>query len=279
MKRLHEIKLIVCDLDGTLLNKNAELSSQTIDTIHKANTFGINIALCSGRQSADIEYIAKKLNIPKCTIMSLNGSYCKDTIKGEVFIDETLSPDTIDKCIAIFNKYHAVYNCFAGDVLINNRVPNFESNSDFWTEERQQRRKLVNHLYGIENIIKYKNNGFNKITYVNLDDSELLYKIKDDMSKINEIDITSSWACNFEIMPKGINKGFALNNWLNKIGMHSENVISFGDNDNDISLLKTSGIGVAMGNANKSLKECADFITETNEENGVANFINNYILY
>lgn len=277
MKKNKNIKLIVCDLDGTLLNSKASVSYNNSLALHKLNDLGIKIAFCSGRQAADIEHIACSIGLNDAIIISLNGSFVMQK-SGEIAINEKIPKDSAKKCLNIFNKYDVVFSCFCGNVLINNKVPEYEKDVSFWNEDRRKRRKLVTHLYGDNYINKYMQEGFNKFVYVDLENQNLLQKIKNEMSYIQGIEITSSWQSNFEIMPKGINKGFALKKLINKLNIEKSNVLAFGDNDNDIELLKTAGYGVAMDNANDALKNIADFITLSNDNDGVAYFINQFVL-
>lgn len=277
MKKIKNIELVVCDLDGTLLNSKASVSYNNSLALHKLNDLGIKIAFCSGRQAADIEYIASSVGLNDAIIISLNGSFIIQK-SGEISINEKIPKDSANECLNIFNKYDVAFSCFCGNVLINNKVPEYEKDLSFWNKERQERRKLVTHLYGYNYINKYMQEGFNKFVYVDLENQELLQKIKNEMTYIQGIEITSSWKSNFEIMPKGINKGFALKKLINKLNIEKSNVLAFGDNDNDIELLKSAGYGVAMGNANDNLKDIADFTTLSNSNDGVAYFINKFVL-
>ena len=277
MKKIKNIELVVCDLDGTLLNSKASVSYNNSLALHKLNDLGIKIAFCSGRQAADIEYIASSVGLNDAIIISLNGSFIIQK-SGEISINEKIPKDSANECLNIFNKYDVAFSCFCGNALINNKVPEYEKDLSFWNKERQERRKLVTHLYGYNYINKYMQEGFNKFVYVDLENQELLQKIKNEMTYIQGIEITSSWKSNFEIMPKGINKGFALKKLINKLNIEKSNVLAFGDNDNDIELLKSAGYGVAMGNANDNLKDIADFTTLSNSNDGVAYFINKFVL-
>lgn len=271
------IKLIVSDLDGTLLNSSSIISHKTSVVLKAAIDKGIKLVLCSGRQAADIEYLAKNAGLKDVMVLSLNGSYSKDQF-GNIFIDERISHRATEECLKIFYKYDVAFNSYSADVLINNKIPDYEKDENFWNPERQARRKIITHLYGQDTLNDYINMGFNKLVYVNLSNSELLQKIKNEMYKIDDIEVTSSWITNFEIMPKGINKGYALNKLIEKLNISKENVISFGDNDNDKALLSNSGYGVAVANALNGLKETADYVTLSNEKDGVAYFIENFIL-
>ena len=97
-----------------------------------------------------------------------------------------------------------------------------------------------------------------------------LKKVKEDLDQIEDIEITSSWFNNVEIMHKGVNKGEALKALINYLGIDKDDVIAFGDNYNDLPMLELAGIGVVMGNAN-------DYITAKNTEDGVAKAIYKFL--
>ena len=104
-----------------------------------------------------------------------------------------------------------------------------------------------------------------------------LKKVKEDLAQIEDIEITSSWFNNVEIMHKGVNKGEALKALINYLGIDKDDVIAFGDNYNDLPMLELAGIGVVMGNANDEVKEKGDYITAKNTEDGVAKAIYKFL--
>ena len=107
--------------------------------------------------------------------------------------------------------------------------------------------------------------------------SNKLKKVKEDLDQIEDIEITSSWFNNVEIMHKGVNKGEALKALINYLGIDKDEVIAFGDNYNDLPMLELAGIGVVMGNANDEVKEKGDYITAKNTEDGVAKAIYKFL--
>ena len=94
---------------------------------------------------------------------------------------------------------------------------------------------------------------------------------------LRNIEITSSWFNNIEIMHKGVNKGEALKELVKYLGIDRKEVIAFGDNYNDLDMLKFAGVGVVMGNADEAVKEQGDYVTSTNTEDGVAKAIYKFL--
>ena len=125
-----------------------------------------------------------------------------------------------------------------------------------------------------EEVIKHK---ILKIIAIDDYDMDKLKKVKEDLDQIEDIEITSSWFNNVEIMHTGVNKGEALKALINYLGIDKDEVIAFGDNYNDLPMLELAGIGVVMGNANDEVKEKGDYITAKNTEDGVAKAIYKFL--
>ena len=125
-----------------------------------------------------------------------------------------------------------------------------------------------------EEVVKHK---ILKIIAIDDYDMDKLKKVKEDLDQIEDIEITSSWFNNVEIMHKGVNKGEALKALINYLGIDKDEVIAFGDNYNDLPMLELAGIGVVMGNANDEVKEKGDYITAKNTEDGVAKAIYKFL--
>lgn len=272
------IKLIVCDIDGTLTDHESRIPRNNILALRAARNSGIRIALCSGRQAADMELIAEILGMDDIFILSLNGSYCLEAPKGKLYYNRTLDTHALWKCISCFEEKDLAFNCFSGNVLINNITPEYEKDPTFWNAERQARRKLITHLYGMEPVRHYAKIGINKLTYVDLYDFDKLRHIKDEMRTIQEVDITSSWRCNFEIMPKGVHKGSAVSALATRLGIEKEQILAFGDNENDIPLFCCVKHSVCMENGTEEAKRNARHLTLSNENAGIAYFLNKNVL-
>ncbi|OJT75988.1 hydrolase, partial [Clostridioides difficile] len=97
-----------------------------------------------------------------------------------------------------------------------------------------------------------------------------LREAKEEFKKQEDLEVVSSGKINFEVMSKGTSKGIAVKKFCDILGIDSEEVICIGDNENDISMIKFAGLGIAMGNATDEVKSMADFVTDTNVNDGVA---------
>ena len=105
-----------------------------------------------------------------------------------------------------------------------------------------------------------------------------MIKIKDEINKLNSVDCFESGDHSLEINYKDVSKGNAIKSLLDKYKIKEEELVCIGDNENDISMIKLAGLGIAMGNAISEVKNIADYITDTNKRDGVAKAIEKFIL-
>ena len=105
----------------------------------------------------------------------------------------------------------------------------------------------------------------------------ILDEIRKELRKVQGIKITSSWPNNIEVMNEGVDKGNAVKILAEKMNIDREDIIAFGDNYNDIEMIKFAGLGVAMGNAEELIKQEADYVTDTNQDSGVAKAIYKFL--
>ncbi|HLR52116.1 MAG TPA: HAD-IIB family hydrolase, partial [Candidatus Avamphibacillus sp.] len=109
-------------------------------------------------------------------------------------------------------------------------------------------------------------------------DKNKLDAIIEEISYIGGIEMTNSLPTNIEVNPEGVNKANALKTVCKKLGITMDNVLACGDSINDIKMIQEAGVGVAVGNAQQAIKNVADFVTETNNNDGVAKAIEKYVL-
>ncbi|MDU5414364.1 MAG: HAD-IIB family hydrolase, partial [Clostridium perfringens] len=105
-----------------------------------------------------------------------------------------------------------------------------------------------------------------------------LFKAKEELKKYEDLEVVSSSPSNFEVMNKGTSKGRAVKVLADILNINREEIMCLGDSENDLSMIEFAGLGVAMGNAEEFLKEKADYITDTNENDGVAKAIEKFVL-
>ncbi len=269
-----DIQLIVMDMDGTLLNSKQQVSSGNAQTLRKALTQGVHLAICSGRAPADIALFAQENGLEPCSPLALNGT-CVCLSGGQTVISNHLFDQTVlEKVIAAFEKTGCVFNCFSQNdlVIFNDSEGKYDRD---WISHSGDRLKL---LRGAEGLEKVRDKGVNKIIAI-FENVQQADETRKELEKMDGIEVTSSWINNLELMPKGCNKGTAVAELAAYYGLTKDQVMTLGDFDNDLPMIQWAGWGVAMGNANERVKNAARVITKTNDEDGVAWAVEQYVLY
>ncbi len=288
-------KLITVDLDGTLLNKYGEVSEYSKNIIKKLTDQGTLVVLASGRISESVLTIAKEIGANKYYI-SGNGSVLYDMQKEEIIYEKYLSKEKVLELIELCEKNSIYYNIYTESSVIakslnyNVAFYNYEN-----TKKSSDKKTEINIVDDVYNYIKTLNtNKFLKMTICDENKivfSSILRKVKDipdidvlevsHMSKkkikmgTKEISVGYYYT---EISSKNVDKWYAIEEIMKKEKIAKEEVISFGDNNNDILMIKNAGLGIAMGHSNEQVKKVAKFVTKTNDEDGVAKALENIML-
>ncbi|OOM75269.1 putative phosphatase YwpJ [Clostridium puniceum] len=272
-------KLICIDMDGTLLNSNHKISKISKSTLRKAHDMGVHVVISTGRTYVDAvaysDFIG--LNSP---IIACTGAIIKEKHGDDVIYKSVIDEEACKKLLKIFNKYNvkpifnSVYKIYCGDLklkigiellkirgFINRNVKlNYIKDEEKWFD-------VFNHEK--DNIIKCEIINRNR---------EKIHNLRKELESVSEIEITSSSNHNIEITKKGTSKGKAIEILANYYNIKKEEIIAIGDSDNDLSAIEFAGMGVAMGNANEKVKKKSNFVTDSNDNNGVAKVIVKFIL-
>ena len=271
-------KLICIDMDGTLLNTDNEVSDDNIKALKKATEMGIHIAITTGRIYASAKYYSGIVGID-APIITANGASIKDSGDGNVIYNNPIPSDILIGCAEILKKHNLKANFTTGDTIFTSyEIP--ETHSYKITNKIVPNEFKVNFLV-FDNI----NDGISKFEGKILkcfvgEDSNLdgFRNARKEITKTfgDFLHIVSSGVNNFEIMQKDSSKGNAAKRLAERLGITKDEVICIGDSENDLSMIQFAGLGVAMGNAMNLLKSEADFITETNNNSGVAKAIEKF---
>lgn len=270
-------KLIAIDMDGTLLNSQNKISSKNILAINKASELGVQVVLCTGRIFTSALYYANalKLNTP---IIACNGAFIADKDGSEAIYANPISIDCSKKVIHMAEKEGIYYHFYDDSKFYARELTKTVENYYRWNIDKDDKDRL--NITIVDNplqIVESEKINVYKFVFVE-DDREKLIRFRSKLSQIEGIEVSSSWWNNMEIMNKGVSKGNALSVLCKLLDIDSQNVMAIGDNENDIPMLKFAGTGVAMGNGEDIVKEMADYVTDTNDNDGVANAINKFII-
>lgn len=257
-------RAIALDLDGTLTNHDKVVTQKTREALLQAEAEGVVIILASGRPTYGIEPVAECLELDKRGgyILSYNGGNIVNAKTGEKLFAQFLP----DEVIPILYRYakekdHALLG-YAGNEIIT------EMPDDQYVKEESRINKM--NIRKVENLFEALEPHPTKLLMTG-DPADML-KAENELSEIlgDRMDIFRSASFFLELVPKGIDKAKSLLRLLSKINLTPADMIAFGDGYNDLSMLKLAGMGVAMQNAAPEVRAEADYITLSNEEDGVA---------
>lgn len=257
-------RAIALDLDGTLTNHDKVVTPRTRQALLKAQELGTIIILASGRPTYGIVPVAECLELEKRGgyILSYNGGNIVNAKTGEKLFSQFL-PDAV---IPILYKYakeknHALLG-YAGNEIIT------EMPDDQYVKEESRINKM--NIRKVDNLLDALEPHPTKLLMTG--DPTDMIKAEEELVEIlgEKMDIFRSAPFFLELVPKGIDKAQSLLRLLSKINLTPADLMAFGDGYNDLSMLKLAGVGVAMANAAPEVRADADYVTLSNEEDGVA---------
>lgn len=257
-------RAIALDLDGTLTNHDKVVTPRTRQALLKAQELGAIIILASGRPTYGIVPVAECLELEKRGgyILSYNGGNIMNAKTGEKLFSQFL-PDAV---IPILYKYakeknHALLG-YAGNEIIT------EMPDDQYVKEESRINKM--NIRKVDNLLDALEPHPTKLLMTG--DPTDMIKAEEELVEIlgEKMDIFRSAPFFLELVPKGIDKAQSLLRLLSKINLTPADLMAFGDGYNDLSMLKLAGVGVAMANAAPEVRADADYVTLSNEEDGVA---------
>lgn len=264
-------KMIVSDLDGTLLDDNRKVSKENIKYINEARKNGFIFAIATGRMYKSAKIIASLIDkdIP---IATANGAY---TVNGEgkVLLNNPLSIENILKINEVALN-HGLYYFFYGKETIYVHETKYEHLERSKYPKSADAAEIIK-FDNLEEVLD-DNNPIYKSLFIS-DNYSPHNKITLDLSYIKGLNVTSSMSDNYEITTIGADKGSALDAFSKEFNIPVEQIIAIGDNRNDIAMLNKSGLGVSVYNACEEVKDLSDIITVSNNESPIAKLIKEYV--
>ena len=268
------IKVIIMDVDGTLTNSKKQITPKTKEMVIAAQNKGIKLVLASGRPVSGLIGLAKELEMEKHhgLLVSFNGSKVVDCQTKEVLFNQTMRIEDAREVLEHMKNFKVYPMIDKGNYLFVNDV--YKGMITYQNEKidiiQYEARGGNFKLCEIEDLSSFVDFPLNKI--LTAGDPEYLNEHYQDMMEPFKERLNCMFTAPFyfEFTAKGIDKAKALDSVLKPMGFQQEEMVAFGDGDNDATMLSYAGIGVAMDNAQDSLKKIADKITLSNEEDGIA---------
>ena len=266
-------KLLVLDVDGTLLNDEREISKRTLAALLKVQRVGVRIVLASGRPTYGLMPLAKTLELGNYGgfVLSYNGCQIIKAQNGEILFERRINPEMLPYLEKKARKNGFAIFTYHDDTLITDSPDN----------EYIKNEALLNNLKIIREDEFSTAIDFAPCKCMLVSDKEkALIGLEQHWEKrlAGTLDAFRSEPYFLEVVPCGVNKANTLGALLEHLGVTREEVIAVGDGVCDVTMLQLAGMGVAMGHSQDSVKVCADYVTASNEEDGVALAVEKLIL-
>lgn len=272
-----KIKMIGLDLDGTLLNEKKELLPYTKEVLRRALDKGVVVLTATGRPWMGIPEELRTFPGMRYALTS-NGARILDIREGTVLIEQLLSGESAKKALEICGKYDTLQEVYydgqgyaSADKMAH--VEKYHHNPNMWEYLRTTRIPVQD----IFRLVDEEERGLDKVQalFADMNERRLAW---DELSRVDGLELVGSLGYNIEVNAAGVNKGTGLIELGKLLGIKREEIMACGDGDNDAVMLREVGFGVAMANAEDQVKAAADYITDSNDNEGAAKAIEKFVL-
>lgn len=240
-------RLLALDMDGTLLTDDHKISPETAKWIHAASEAGVHVCLSTGRTYKEAAPFGAELGLDT-PMITVNGSEVwknpRELLHRELFGQEMI------------RKMH--------DIALSHNVW-------FWAYSLEGLHSEENWYDGVIEEKQWLKFGYNS------NDDAIRHQIMMELQNVGGLEITNSTPWNIEVNPQGISKASGIRTVCELLGIDMAETIAVGDSLNDLAAIQAAGVGVAMGNAQLAVKENADYVTSSNNEDGIAQVIRKFI--
>ena len=283
-------KLVAIDLDGTMLNQYGIITEKTKKAISKAQEKGVEVMIASGRAITSVKRFSKEINSNKYFV-SGNGAITYDIKNNKILYENILSKTKALKIIKICEENSIYYNVYTENGII---AKNLSYNTLYYYKDNLTKPdENRTHINIVENVYDYFEQREEKILKIMICDehktvfNSIVRKLK-ELSEIEVLEVshmsrkiikqgTDEIALEYfytEVSAKDVDKWNALEEIIGLMNISKEEVVTIGDNANDLKMITNAGLGVAMGESAPYVKQSADIIAPTNDEDGVAIILN-----
>lgn len=259
------IRLVAIDLDGTLLHDDMTISPYSQEIISRVTEKGIRVVVATGRMWHSAKAKVDELDLPNMPVICYTGSWIKMSKTGESLLEEGLDTEICEKVLALGRKENWNITSFCEDDIYMDR-PN-------GTEIKYKKYRAKEPIF-IGEAFYHPTKPQTRIVL-----SEENEKVREEMRQKlenefgNLVDIVHPGDDFLDIHKKGVSKATAISFLCQKWNIQKEEIIAFGNTENDVPLLKFAGISYAVANAEPIAKEAATYVCLSNEEDGVAKIL------
>ncbi len=272
-----DIRIIALDLDGTTLNENREFSERTREVFARSMDRGVHIVVATGRAFASLPESMFSIRGLEYVITS-NGAVVTRLCDMEKVYTNRLDPVAVEKVVSVIKGRGFSVDAFVDGIAYMEaaELEDIRANGSTFRDVDY----VLSTRHPVEDLFQYilDNRDVMENISINFRTDEEKREMGKELSEIEDITLTSSFRHNYEIGGPTTSKADALKHLMGILGLDKSQLMACGDSMNDLEMIKLADIGVAMANADEYTKEHADHITLTNEEDGVAEAIERFVL-
>lgn len=264
-------KLLVLDIDGTLLNSQKQISQQTLDAILQAKKQGTIIVIASGRPTNGVLPLARQLDLMSSDnyILSFNGANIINVRTMERVFTQSIPQEHLQTIYDFKVEHNLPLITYTDTHIVTD-----DNVNEFITKEMTINNMPLQQVPNLINVI-----DFAPTKFLGCDEPDKLQQLEPIAAAAFPFaSVYRSEPFFLEIMPKNVDKAYSLSKLLDILHIDKSEMICCGDGFNDKTMIQYAGLGVAMANAQPQVKEVADFITDSNDEDGIAKVIHEFIL-
>ena len=271
-------KLIALDLDGTMLTYEKQITPRTYAALERAAAQGHYVVPATGRALHALPEVVQALPFVHYAI-TINGACVSNTDTGEKLLRCEIDRDRALEIMEYARNYDCMYDCYWNDAGWSERA--FLERIDYFNRDEAVRKLILQTRRPVDDLFAKVRAEMETVQKVQLCFREIPERNAawmDITTAFPDIAATASFANNLELNHRMATKGNALRFLARKLGIPERDTIAFGDSSNDLSMLQTAGTGVAMGNASEAVKKISRVVTDTNENDGVAVYLEKHVL-
>ena len=265
--------MLVLDIDGTLVGSDKTISEKTREAIIKAQQRGKIVAIASGRSIAGIRKTASNISLEQYGgyVIAYNGTTVVNCKTGECIYNQMVPKELVKPV------YEAAKRVNAGIVIYNDNTKEMISGNGLNEYIKIDAEACNVTINEVSDFVKAVNFPFNK--FLLSGKPEHMAEVEKIMAKEfgDRLNVFRSDPFYVELLPRYVDKGVAVEKLVKHLDIQREKVICIGDSYNDLPMLRFAGMGVAMGNAQQEVKEIADYVTTSNDEDGIVNVIDKFM--
>lgn len=275
---MNDIRMIAMDMDGTLLTSNNTISPRTADALRQAQDMGLLVTVCSGRFPEYASVIVEDAGL-RLPVIGINGGelWLPDGAGGRVLSAHYMDRRAAREIVAILMKTPCCFFIFGQKHVVSIseevRHPSETRNGKALSE-----RYGIRFSHGPEAVLRALEADISKIFVYGFENDAARAALWRQLAGAAGTQVTSSAINNLELMPLGVDKAAGCREMAALHGVTLPEVMAFGDYDNDIPMIAGAGFGVAMGNGSEAVKRVAKYVTDTNDNDGIAHALRKFVI-